>query len=80
MGNITVSLEDKDELVLRRLASEKYKNKKGSLAKVIGESVTNLAGKGARNRAMARQFDLMEKGFDFGKTKEIKREEIYDRK
>lgn len=80
MGNITVSLEDKDEEILRSLASEKYKNKKGAMAKVIGESLKSISEKSLRNRAMERQFRLMDKGFDFGGLKIRKREEIYDRK
>ncbi|MCR4335880.1 MAG: hypothetical protein NUV57_05080 [archaeon] len=80
MGNITISLEDNDEKILRGLAKEKYKNKKGAMAKVIGESLGSISGKSLWHRAMERQFRLMEKGFDFGGMTISKREEIYDRR
>jgi len=80
LGNLTISLETGDEQVLRGIASQKYKSKKGSLAKVIGESLRLLSKQGARERAMERQFRWMEKGFAMGKILAKKREDIYDRR
>ena len=80
MGHITVSLEDEDERKLRAIASQKYKNKKGAMAKVISESIGLLEKESARARAMARQFRWMDKGFNLGGLTIKKREEFYDRK
>ena len=80
MGNITVSLEKETEQELRNLASSEYKNRKGALGKVISESIKLMAKKSARNRAMKRQFNWMNKGFKMGKIMIKKREDIYDRR
>lgn len=79
MGNITVSIEDKSERKLREIAGSKYKNKKGSLAKVIEESLDLLHDENTRQRAMRRQFGLMEQGFDLGRILAKSRAGIYDR-
>jgi len=80
LGNITVSLEKKDEDVLRSIAEIRYKNKKGSLAKVIAESLEFLSRESSRQKAMARQFKWLDSGFEMGKITAAKREEIYDRR
>jgi hypothetical protein len=80
MGHITVSLEDKDERKLRAITSQKYRNKKGSMAKVISECLGLLEKESARERAMARQLRWMDKGFKLGKLLVKNREELYDRK
>ncbi len=80
MGNVTISLERDDEETLRAIAGSKYNNKKGSLAKVLGESLRLLSSKTGKNKAMTRQFKWMDQGFELGKIKVKKREEIYDRK
>ncbi len=79
MGNLTISLEAEDEQRLRNIASQRYKSKKGSLSKVIAESLRLLSKQSARERAMQRQFKWMEKGFAMGKILVRKREDIYDR-
>jgi hypothetical protein len=79
MGNITVSLEKSAEQKLRAIASQKYKNRKGALSKVITESLNLFSRQSARQRAMERQFRWMDKGFEMGKILAKKREEIYDR-
>jgi hypothetical protein len=80
LGNVTVSLEKKDEDVLRAIAESKYRNKKGSLAKVIAESLQFLSRDSSRHKAMARQFKWLDSGFEMGKVAVRKRGEIYDRR
>ena len=80
MGNITVSLGKDAEQRLRSIASKKYKNKKGALARVITESLELLSKESARHRAMTRQFRWMESGFALGKILAKRREDIYDRR
>jgi len=80
MGNVTISLETEDEETLRSIAGSKYNNKKGSLAKVVGESLRLLSGKTGKNKAMVRQFKWMDQGFNLGKIKAKARGEIYDRR
>ncbi len=79
MGNITVSLEKETEQKLRSIAGKKYRNKKGSLARVIAESLDLLSKQSAGQRAMERQFRWMDRGFEMGKIMVYKREDIYDR-
>ncbi len=80
MGNVTITLENEDEETLRSIAGSKYNNKKGSLAKVVGESIRLLSSKTGKNKAMKRQFKWMDQGFNLGKIKVKNRGEIYDRK
>ena len=80
MGHITISLEEKDENKLRAIANQKYEGKKGSMAKVIAESLELLEKDSARQRAMERQLRWMGKGFKLGKLLVKNREELYDRK
>ena len=80
LGNITISLEKGAEETLRSVASKKYKNKKGSLAKVVSESLGLLSKNSKRQRAMMRQFRWMDQEFDLGKILVKKREDIYGRK
>jgi len=79
VGNVTIALETEDEETLRSIAGSKYNNKKGSLAKVIGESLRLLSSKTGKNKAMMRQFKWMDQGFNLGKIKAKARGEIYDR-
>ena len=79
MGNITVSLEKEDEHRLRSIASQRYKNRKGSLSKVISDSLCLLSKQSMRHRAMERQFRWMDSGFAMGEVLVKKREEVYDR-
>jgi len=80
MGNITITLENEDEETLRSIAGSKYNNKKGSMAKVVGESLKLLSSKTAKHKAMVRQFKWMDQGLNMGKIKVKTRGEIYDRK
>ena len=80
MGNVTITLENEDEKTLRSIAGSKYNNKKGSMAKVVGESLRLLSSKTGKNKAMMRQFKWMDQGFNLGKIKAKTRGEIYDRK
>lgn len=79
MGHITISLEKDAELKLRSIASSKYKNKKGSLAKVISECLHEASKGASRQRAMERQFSWMDSGFQMGKIQVKGRDEIYGR-
>ena len=79
MGNVTISLEEKDEARLRALAGRKYGSRKGSLAKVVAEGLEKLHSESERERSMRRQLSWMEKGFRMGKIKAKKRADIYDR-
>ncbi|MFH1751624.1 MAG: hypothetical protein ABH821_01650 [archaeon] len=76
-SNVTIALEKKVENVLRSLASDKYNNKKGALAKVVSESLYLLSNKNRRQKAMERQFKLMDKGFNLGRIKVKCRDELY---
>ena len=80
MGNITITLENEDEKTLRSIAGSKYNNKKGSMAKVVGESLKLLSSKTGKHKAMMRQFKWMDQGFNLGKIKAKTRGEIYDRR
>ena len=80
MGNVTISLERDDEETLRSIVGSRYNNKKGSMAKVVGESLRLLSSKTGKHKAMIRQFKWMDQGFNLGKIKVKTRGEIYDRK
>ena len=80
MGNVTITLENEDEETLRSIAGSKYNNKKGSMAKVVGESLRLLSSKTGKKKAMVRQFKWMDQGFNLGKIKAKTRGEIYDRR
>ncbi len=79
MGNLTITLKDQDEKRLRNMANQRYNSKKGSLAKVVSESLRLMTKQSAREMAMQRQFRWMEQGFEMGKLLIKKREDIYDR-
>ena len=79
-GNVTITLEKEDEETLRSIAGSRYNNKKGSMAKVLGESLRLLSSKTEKNKAMIRQFKWMDQGFNLGKIKIKARGEIYDRR
>lgn len=79
MGHITISLEKNAEQLLRSIASEKYRNKKGALAKVIAESLKLFSKTSSRERAVQRQIKWMDEGFELGKVLVKSRDELYDR-
>lgn len=79
MGHITISLEKNAEQMLRLLASEKYQNKKGALAKVITESLKLFSKTSRREKAIQRQIKWIDEGFELGKVLVKSRDELYDR-
>jgi len=81
MGNVIVSLDDKDEQLLRNIAKEKYSGKKGSLSRVVAEGVHELANKEKKLKVARHQIRLMKSGFNLGlrnKKAFDKRSEIYE--
>ncbi len=79
VGNLTVALEEKDELKLRRLAKNKYGGRKGSLSKVISEALSKLEEDPRRERAVKSLIQKMEEGRHMGKLLYKHRSELYDR-
>ena len=80
MGNVTITLENEDEETLRSIAKSNYNSRKGSMEKVVGESLRLLSSKTGKHKAMTRQFKWMDQGFNMGKIKIKSRDEVYDRK
>ncbi len=66
MGVITVSLDEKIEETLRRLANEKYHGKKGGLARILEEGIREVERKMHSDAAKKRFFARAEKGFPLG--------------
>jgi len=79
MGNITIALENEDELKLRRLAKQKFDGKKGSLAKVVSEGINKLNEEEKRTLAREKLLEMMKKGYRMGKMTIKHRSELYDR-
>ena len=80
MGNLTVKLEDVDEKLVRELAIEKYGGKKGSIGKVLSDSISLLKKESQRELAKKRVFEGMNKGYHFGKKLYKTRDDLHDRK
>ena len=74
-----MTLEDKDEKVLRMIAQEKYHGKKGSLARVVSDSLKLLAKESEKQMARESLIKAMEKGHYFGRKLYKTRDELYDR-
>jgi hypothetical protein len=80
MGNLTVKLDDSDEKIVRNLAIEKYGGKKGSIGKVLSESIALLRKESKKEFAKQKIFEGMDKGFYFGKKLYKTRDDLYDKK
>ena len=81
MGNIIISLDDKRESELRKIAREEFGGKKGSISAVIAEALDELKKRNRRQKAINNTIKIMEKGFDLGIGKNKvyeKRDDIYD--
>jgi hypothetical protein len=76
MGNVLISLNEEDELLLRRLAREKHEGKKGALSEVVSEALKNL--KENKNVSKEAFFVLLDKGIKSNYKMYKKRSEIYD--
>ena len=79
MGNITLSLEDKQEEKLRRIAKHKYGGKKGSMSKVVGEAIAKLEEDEKRERAKQSLLRKLSTGFEMGKILYKNRAELHER-
>jgi len=79
MGNITISLEKKDEERLRKLARERYESKKGSLSKIVSEGIAKIERESKKERSKASLLRKLENGFDMGKILYRKRSELHER-
>lgn len=81
MGNVLISLDEKHELMLRRLAKDHYSGKKGSLRTIIEEGIDEVARKDKRRLAVEKMLAHMRKGMSLGLGKRKayeSRDEIYD--
>lgn len=79
MGNITVSVTDRTESSIRRMAKEKFEGRKGALGKVIDEAIEKIEKEDERLEARKQMLKMMEKGFDMGKILYKERGELYER-
>lgn len=75
-----MGLSDQDEEKLRRLAREKFNNKKGAIAKVVSEGLSGLETGSKREEARQRLIAGMEKGFHGGRILYKHRSELYERR
>ena len=80
MGNVYVSLDEEHEVLLRRLAQEKYGGKKGSISDVIQEALNELKEKERKSRARKQFLETIDKGINLGFKGNAyeSRDEIYD--
>lgn len=77
MGNVMISLDDEDEMLLRKLAQERYGGKKGSLSTVIQEALHKLKGQD-REKDIADFIKMLKTGLKFKYKMYKNRDEIYD--
>ena len=61
MGNITISLTEEDEKLLRKLAEEKFKGRKGSLAKVVSEGLAKTIREKNKDKAFRKLIAKLDK-------------------
>lgn len=78
MGVITISLNDKIEEKLRKLAVARFKKKKGYLTSAISEALEEWSSK-IEEKNMEEAFELLEKGVDLGGLISKKREDLHKR-
>ena len=78
MGNVTISLEDKDEKKLRRFARAMFKGKRGSMAKVVSSGLEKLELDFERDFAKQRIAARIKTGLSMGKVLVKHRSELYE--
>lgn len=79
LGNVTISLEEKDEKKLRHFAKTMFSGKKGSMAKVVSRGLQKLERDFEGDLAKQRIIAGMEKGISMGKILIKHRSELYDK-
>ncbi len=78
MGVITISLNDKIEEMLRKLAVARFTKRKGYLAMAISEALTEWASK-REGRDIEKSSELLKQGIDLGGLISKKREDLHKR-
>lgn len=74
-----IALDDETEKTLRRLAKEKYGDKKGAISEMVKESIEKITKEQEWQKARDGLFASMEKGYNLGtKGKAFTRDEMYD--
>jgi len=77
MGNVMIALNDQSEDLLRYLANERYKGKKGALSDVVTDALNCL--KESSNCDTKKEFiAFLRKGLNVKYTMYKSRDEIYD--
>ncbi len=68
MGDVLISLDDKTEKMLRKLAKERYGGKKGSLSEAVTGAIVDSYENSVKKRreAVAELVRIMKKGIDLG--------------
>ncbi len=78
MGIITVSIDDKTEKVLRKIAIARFQKRKGYLGKAIGEAIDEWAEKN-ESGVVLKSLELLEKGMYMGGIISKDREDLHKR-
>ena len=76
-----MSLDDDSEKKLRKLAKERYNNRKGSMAKIVAEGIRKIESTNdpAISESTRQMLALMDKGFRLGRRLYKDRSELYER-
>ena len=79
MGTITISVEDAVEENFRKTASETKGSGKGVLGKAVTEAMREWVEKKRQKKISEEMLALLDKGFEMGRLKKIKRNELHER-
>lgn len=77
MGVITISINDRIENILRKIARTRFKKRKGYISMAITEALEEWASK-KENDIISKSLKLLEEGIEMGKLK-TKREDWHAR-
>lgn len=78
MGTITICIDDMTERRFREVARRRIGDKKGSLGRATTEALELWIRQQTQEEIARGALDLLEEGFDFGKRRYRKREDLYD--
>ena len=77
MGVVTATIDDSVEKEFRKTVNATYGSSKGQLGRAITEALKEWTQK--EQRKEKRMLDLLEKGFDMGRLRHNKRDELHER-
>ncbi len=79
MGTITINIDDEIERQFRKMVSKIYHDKKGNLGNAVTEALRNWIDEVTQKQISERELKILDKGFNMGKLKFKRRDELYER-